>query len=601
MTSNSIKTEPTTRHSTARRWLAAIAACLIAPAASLAIGATTAAAATAAAPANSGSITANGAAVVATVSSPNVPATFTFAGTSGEIVTASASGGTFAGECDVNLEILSPTGSTVASGGCAGQSGFTGETALPGAATYTLELSPNDGNLGSVTLRLSANPANGKITANGAKVTFTASHTAQGKDFTFAGQAGEVVTVSAAGGTFLSECDLQLQLLDPAGNAIGNAGCMAQSGFLAETVLPSAGTYTVDVTPTGSDPGANTGKVSLWLSADPADGTITANGAPVTFTAGHTGQGQDFTFTGTAGEVVTLSAAGGTFLSPCDLETQLLDGAGNAIGNAGCMAQTGFFGETTLPGAGTYTVHVTPTGGDPGANTGSVTLWLSSDSAHGTIKANGTPVTFTAGHTAQGRDFTFTGKAGEVVTVSASGGTFLSACDLEMQLLTSSGHSIGNGGCTAQSGFIAETPLPGAGTYTIRVTPTGSDPGANTGSVTLSLSSDPADSTISANGAPVTFTASHTGQGQDFTFSGTAGEVISMTFSNGTFLSDCDLETQILSPSGSQVGNAGCMAQSGSLADTTLPGTGTYTVDVTPTGADPGANTGSVKLALASG
>jgi hypothetical protein len=153
----------------------------------------------------------------------------------------------------------------------------------------------------------------------------------------------------------------------------------------------------------------------------------------------------------------------------------------------------------------------------------------------------------------------------------------------------------------AQSGFIAETPLPGAGTYTIRVTPTGSDPGANTGSVTLSLSSDPADSTISANGAPVTFTASHTGQGQDFTFSGTAGEVISMTFSNGTFLSDCDLETQILSPSGSQVGNAGCMAQSGSLASTTLPGTGTYTVDVTPTGADPGANTGSVKLALASG
>jgi hypothetical protein len=40
------------------------------------------------------------------------------------------------------------------------------------------------------------------------------------------------------------------------------------------------------------------------------------------------------------------------------------------------------------------------------------------------------------------------------------------------------------------------------------------------------------------------------------------------------------------------------MALSGTVSDATLPGTGTYTVDVYPTGSSPGLNVGNVKLAL---
>ncbi|MGO9343397.1 MAG: hypothetical protein ACLP6E_12900, partial [Acidimicrobiales bacterium] len=167
-----------------------------------------------AASANSGPITANGSPVTATISSAGIPATFTFTGTSGEVVTASAYDGTFAGSCDVDLEILTPSSTNIASVGCVGTSGFIGETPLPGAGTYTLELVPTDSDLGSVTLALSANPANGTITVNGPSVSFTATNTGQGQEFTFTGgKNGQTVTLSASGGTFPNGCDENMYLL----------------------------------------------------------------------------------------------------------------------------------------------------------------------------------------------------------------------------------------------------------------------------------------------------------------------------------------------------------------------------------------------------
>jgi hypothetical protein len=577
-----------------RTLITAAVAAVLALAASLSLEAT-------AAYANTGTITANGPTVTATISTANTPATFTFSGTSGEVVTASTFGGTFASGCDVDLEILAPSGATVASAGCVGVSGFIGETPLPGAGTYTLELAPADGDLGSVTLALSANAANAAITANGPATTFTASHTGQGRDYTFTGTAGEVVTFSTSAGTFPNPCDLNMQLTDPVGNVLGSAACTAVSGFIGQTTLPSAGPYTIGLIPSGTDPGTNTGALTLNLSSDPANAKITANGAAVTFTASHTGQGRDYTFKGTAGEVVTVSTSAGTFPNACDLNIQLTDPSGAVLGSAACVAVSGFIGEMPLPGAGTYTIELIPSGTDPGTNTGHLTLNLSSDPANAAITANGAAATFTASHTGQGQDFTFTGAAGEVVTVSTSAGTFPNACDLNIQIVSPTGFVLGSAACTAVSGFIGETPLPGAGTYTVELIPSGTDPGTNTGSLTLNLSADPANSTITANGSPVTFTAAHTGQGENYTFSGTAGEVVSLTTSAGSFPNACDLNVQIVSPSGSDVASAACVAQSGTISDATLPGTGTYTVEVIPSGTNPGSNTGSLQLALTSG
>ena len=475
--------------------LARVRVVIVASAASALVWAVLFAASAQPAYANSGTITPNGPPVTAIISTPNVPATFTFSGTAGEVVTASAFAGTFTNGCDVSLQLLGAGGVVLASTNCVGQSGFMPELTLPGSATYKLKLAPNSAHTGRVSLTLSANRANSTIAINGAAVTFTASHTGQGQDFTFSGSAGEVITASAFAGTFTNGCDLSMQILGSGGSVVANSGvsCMAQSGFMSELTLPGTGTYTLDVLPNGSDIGHNTGHVSLTLSANRANSTIAINGAAVTFTTSHTGQGQDFTFSGSAGEVITASAFAGTFTNGCDLSMQILGSGGSVVANSGvsCMAQSGFMSELTLPGTGTYTLDVLPNGSDIGHNTGHVSLTLSANRANSTIAINGAAVTFTTSHTGQGQDFTFSGSAGEVITASAFAGTFTNGCDLSMQILGSGGSVVANSGvsCMAQSGSSGKITLPATGTYILDVFPNGSNAGHNTGHVSVALKS----------------------------------------------------------------------------------------------------------------
>ena len=544
--------------------------------------------------ANSGTITANGGSVSAEITTANQPSTWTFSGTSGEVVTASTTpvvGHAFTNACDVTLELLDPNGNTVSSVGCAGTSAFLSETTLPGAGTYTLKLVATNSDLGWVNLYLSANAANGTITANSpTPTTFTATSTGQGQEYAFTGKSNKVVTVSTYNGTFPGGCDLEIYLLDSTGNILASGGCASTSGFIAETTLTGKGTYYVDVVPEGQDIGNNTGHLTIALSSNPANATITANGAPVTFTATSTGQGGNFTFSGAAGEVITASTYNGTFPSNCDLELYLFNSVGTDLANAGCASQSDFLSQITLPGTGSYKLELQPYEENIGSNTGSVKLQLSEDAANSTITENGAAVTFTATKTGQGRNFTFKGKAGQVVTASTYGGTFPSNCDLELYLFNSGGTLLENAGCAAQSGFLQEITLPSKGTYTLAFEPLDEDIGSNIGSVTLSLSEDAANGTIAVNGPSANFTSTHTGQGQDYSFSGTAGESVTATTSAGTFPSNCDLQLYVISPNGTYIGNAGCAAQNGTESGILLPGTGTYTLELVPEAQNIGTN-----------
>ena len=98
----------------------------------------------------------------------------------------------------------------------------------------------------------------------------------------------------------------------------------------------------------------------------------------------------------------------------------------------------------------------------------------------------------------------------------------------------------------------------------------------------------------------MTFTATHTGQGQEYTFSGNASEVGAISTSAWTFPTNCDLELLLLSPSGSTLANGGCAAQSETISGIALPGTGTYTIDLVAQGDNIGSNVGSVTIKLTS-
>lgn len=440
-----------------------------------------------------------------------------------------------------------------------------------------------------------ASANSGTIVANGASVTPTISTAGQASTWTFSGASGEVVTATVTAGTFANTCDVNLQLLDQNGNTVSSASCVGTSGFLGETTLPGAGTYTLKLAPLNND----LGHVTLFLASNPAVGSIVANGAPVTFTSGANGQGQEYAFTGKKVETVTVSAYNGTFTGDCDLELFLLDSNGTVLGNGGCASSATFIGDTTLEGKGTYYVDLVPQGQDLGSTSGKqVTISLSSNVANVPITENGTPATFTTTSTGQGGKLTFSGTAGQVVTVSAFNGTYPSSCDVEMLLENSAGSVLGNGGCASQSAFIGETELTGTGAYSIVMQPQGEDLGHSTGTVKVAISTNLANSTITANGPSVTFTATHTGQGQNYTFKGKAGQVVTVSTFGGTFPGNCDVELLLVSQSGSQLANGGCASQSTFIGDTTLPAKGTYTLELIPEAGNIGTSTGSMTVSL---
>ncbi len=545
--------------------------------------------------ANGGTIVANGATQTATVSTAGQASSWTFSGTAGEVVTASAYDGTFAGSCDVNLLLLDPSGNQLGSAGCAGTSGFLGETTLPYTGTYTLKLSPTNNDLGSVTLSLSENAATATETEN-TPFTFTSSHTGQGQEFAFKGKSNQTVTLSAYNGTFANGCDIEIYILDANGNNLGGTGCASPTSFIANAKLAGKGMYYVDVVPLDEAVGSNTGSLTILVASAAAAGTITADGSPVTFTAAVSGEGGSYTFSGTSGEVVTATTYDGTFSNGCALDIYLLGPTGQTLNSGGCSAQQSFVPETTLPGAGTYTLELYPLAESIGSDTGTVRVALSADPAAAAITENGPAVTFMASHTGQGGNFTFKGKAGQVVTVSTYGGTFPGSCDVQVLLLSSTGQTLGDGGCASQTGFLGETTLPSKGTYTIELLAQGNNIGSSTGSVSVSLSEDAAAGTLSENGPAATFTTTHIGQGQDYTFSGTAGDTVTVTTSGGTFPNGCDLTLYLANATGISIGpGGGCAAQSGTLS-ATLPGTGTYTVELVPTSNNPGTNQGSVTV-----
>ena len=549
--------------------------------------------------ATNGTITANGPSVTATIGAAGQTSDWTFSATSGEVVTATVTNGTgFANACDVTLSLDDPNGNLVSDAGCVGSSGFLTQTTVPGAGTYTLRLSATNNDVGSVTLSLASLPAVGPISV-GAPATFTTTASGQGQEYSFTGKKSETVTVSTYNGDFPGGCDLEMYLFDSNGTVLGQGGCASSTSFLGNTTLEGKGTYFIDLVPQGQDLGNTSGKhLTVVLSSNLANAPITENGAPVSFTSAVTGQGGNLIFSGTAGQVVTLSAYDGTYPAGCDLQMFLENSVGTVLGDAGCSSQTGFLTETTLPGSGTYTIQMQPQAQNVGANTGTVKVALVLDPANSALTENGSGVTFTSTHTGQGHSYTFKGKAGQVVTASSYGGSFPNNCDLEMLLFSQSGVQLGNAGCAAQSGFMGETTLPAKGTYTLELVPQAESVGTNTGSVNLSLSEDPANGAITENGPPVTFTSTHTGQGQSFTFSGTAGQTVAMATSGGTFPNNCDLTLAILSPTGTLIGDGGCAAQSGSLTGILLPGTGTYTIELLPSNVNVGTNTGSVAVDL---
>jgi hypothetical protein len=138
-------------------------------------------------------------------------------------------------------------------------------------------------------------------------------------------------------------------------------------------------------------------------------------------------------------------------------------------------------------------------------------------------------------------------------------------------------------------GFIDTQTLPVTGTYTILVDPQGT----NTGSVTLTLYDVPADVTgsITADGPTVTITTTTVGQNAILTFSGTAGQRVSLQLSNSTFSGCLAVFDIIKNPDGTNLTWTYLCSATGYIDTVVLPVTGSYTVLIDPQGTTTGSQT----------
>jgi len=353
---------------------------------------------------------------------------------------------------------------------------------------------------------------------------------------------------------------------------------VATGGFIDPITALVPGTYTVLVDPSST----NTGNATLRLYDVPPDltGTINADGNPVTVSATVPGQNIRRTFSGVAGQRVSLKTSGSLFPGA---SISILPPTGAALAST---AIGGFIDTLTLPVNGQYTVLVDPA--IDSTNSVTVTLYDVPADVTGTTSVGGSPFAVNITTPGQNGLLTFTGAASQRISVTLTAGPVTSgtATLRKPDQTTLASGFFGNG-----TSIIEPVVLPTAGTYSLVIDPTSS----STGTITVTVNAVAADVTGSITpggfpGSPVPVTLSNPGQNGYLTFSGTVGQRVSLSVAANAPAGT----VAILKPDQTTLKSVSVGVPAAFMDVETLPSTGTYTVFVNPSA----ANTGTATVTL---
>ncbi len=506
-----------------------------------------------------GTITPGGAAVPITISRVGQNARYTFSGTAGQTVSLNLTAVTIASGF---ASILKPDGSAlIAPTSFSTAGGVLDSQVLPTTGTYAILIDPSSTYTGNVTLTLYNTPdVSGTITIDGAAVVSTLTVPGQHARYTFTGTAGQWVNLGLSAVTLTSST---VSMLNPDGTTLVSTAIGTGGGSLdPTTALPTTGTYTILVDPASTA----TGSLTLTLSSA-LTGTITLDGATVPLSLARIGRTARYTFTGTSGQWVSLGLTSVTIASAT---VTLLNPNGTTLATTSVgTAGGGLEPPSTLPTTGTYTLVVDPAG----TNTGNITLKLMSYLS-GSLNLNGAATISTIATVGQNALYTFSGTAGQWVSVGFTSVTLpfanITLYKPDGTYLTAT--SIGPGGANSLDLTAA---LPTTGTYTLTVNPSG----ANTGATTITLSSE-LTGTVTLNAAAIPVAIGRAGQNARYTFSGTASQQVTVKITGNTLGSTT---VNLYTPSGSYQTGTTNAAASFNLSPVTLATTGTYTITLNPT------------------
>jgi len=537
-----------------------------------------------------------------TVAQPGQGAEESFPGTAGQYVSASL----FTTSASIvpagTLSIIGPDGTTIASGilatcttGCTAQ-GVASAGPLPSTGTYTVLYEQQAGQSASTgSLTITTLPlVTGTLTVGTSNAVVVAG--GQGFAETFTASAGQSLSVGLQSNS-TGPTNGTASILDPNGVLIASTAFNARTGYQttpANAVLnvgPLAvgGTYTVLLQQATSAAGLGAGTITVTPYVS-ASGTLTlGSGSNVSLAPG---QGFTETFTGTAGQYVSVALGSQGTTSPIAGAVTVFSAAGTQIATAtysgACSSNcsgAAIVDVGPLPASGQYTVVFTQTDvydSFPGA--GSLTV-TAETAAQGTLTV-GTPmnISLAAG---QGAQETFTGSAGQYATVSVSETANL-VQGAAVSVIGPSGTSVGTGTftatcsttCSGTSSFNIG-PLPSAGTYTVLLQQSSQPYGFGSGTLTLSVTSTTANSGSSQNLSTTTAGAS-----AQFTFNAAALQNFELAFSNMVLTPSTvtSYTVKVVDPTGATATTGSCTSGTTCLVALTYAKTGTYTVTLTPGG-----------------
>jgi hypothetical protein len=372
------------------------------------------------------------------------------------------------------LSILKPDGSALVTNRfISSGTGFIDTTTLPSAGTYTMKIDPNGVSTGSATVQVFDVPpdAGGAITPGGAPATVTTTVPGQNARLTFAGTAGQRVSLKISNVSYSSAT---AQLLDPSGSAVGGSVFFGTSGGFVDTrTLPSTGTYTISIDP----PSMTTGSATFTLYNVPPDvtGTITLGSALVT-PISTPGQNAKYTFDGTAGQRISLKIGPSTMSG----FVSITGPSGVQVLNRTSFStfQT-FVDARALPATGTYTLTVDPN--QDATGTAMMTLYNVPADASAALTVGGPPQSISIPTPGQNGRVTFAGTAGQTVSIALTNVTISLSY---VSVLKPDGTTLVPNTLAGAYAKTITTTTPVDGTYTIVIDPQG----AYTGSMTLGVS-----------------------------------------------------------------------------------------------------------------
>ncbi len=304
-----------------------------------------------------GTITIGGSTVTPTITSPGQNAILTFSGTAAQRISLAIGAGPSG-----TVKILKPDTTVLASGSINVIATFLDTTVLPTTGTYSITVDPMGTGTGGVALTLYqvAADVSGAITPGGFAVTVSITSPGQNGLLTFSGTSGQRVSLgvsSGPGGT--------VTIRKPDDTTLTSGSIQVIASFIEAVTLPTTGTYSIFVNPTGS----STGSVTLTLYDVPADvtGSVTVGGSALGVTTTVAGQNASVTFSGTASQQVTVHVTNNAMGF---VTVKLLKADGTVLTSASSSGANFNLSTQTLPATATYTISIDPSQ----ANTGSLNV-----------------------------------------------------------------------------------------------------------------------------------------------------------------------------------------------------------------------------------